>query len=157
MRLLSPRDAGAGVDALIRNGRWVEAFELAARHAPTRVPEMIDEAGDTLFDTGQFERFWRTISSLPSWLLRDEKVVYWQFSSAVTVNRWRSLLPMVDRYLARHEAPDVRALRATIDVRSGSIVEAERAYHACPNAVTAAAFGFLLTLDGQIPCGYRST
>jgi len=117
---------------------------------------MVEEAGDILFDTGQFERFWRTISLLPSWLLRDEKVVYWQFSSAVTVNRWRSLLPMVDRYLERHEASDVRALRATIDVRAGSISEAERAYHACPNAVTAAALGFLLTLDGRIPAALEA-
>ncbi len=156
VRALSARDAGVGVDALIRNGKWVEAFELAARHAPTRVPEMVEEAGNILFDTGQFERFWRTISGLPSWLLRDEKVVYWQFSSAVTVNRWRSLMPLVDRYLERHEAPNVRALRATIDVRSGSIAEAERAYHARPNAVTAAALGFLLTLDGQIPAAIEA-
>ena len=105
---LSPRDAGVGVDAFMRQGKWVEAFELAARHAPTRVPEVVEEAGNSLFDSGQFERFWRTMSKVPSWLLRDENVVYWQFSSAVAVNRWRSLLPMVDRFLERHEAPDVR-------------------------------------------------
>ena len=58
---LSPRDAGAGVDAFVRQGKWVEAFELAARHAPTRVPEVVEEAGNCFFDSGQFERFWRTI------------------------------------------------------------------------------------------------
>lgn len=142
-------DLAVGIDALVSLGKWVEALEMAALHAATRVPELIDKAGSALFDTGQFDRLWRTLTVLPSWLLRDERVLYWKFSAAVAVNKWRPLLPMVDRYLENHIAPDVRALRATIDVRDESLYEARRAYQARQNATTASALGFLLAANGD--------
>lgn len=141
----------AGVDAFILRRRWIEALELAARQAPTRIPEVVEEAGHRSFDTGQFKRFWRVISLVPNWTLRDERVMYWRFSASVTVNKWRSLLPAVDQYLERREAPELRALRATIENRADSVSQARRAYEALPNAVTASALGFLLTVDGDLP------
>lgn len=144
-------ESGVGVDALMLRGKWVEAYEYAASNAPARVPEVIEEAGNALFDSGQFERFWQTVSLLPGWVLRDEAVMYWQFNAAVAVNRWRPLLPSVDSYLQRHEAARLRALRATIEVSGDSLGEAERAYETNPNAVTASALGFVLTVAGDLP------
>jgi len=120
--------ASGVVDALIARRRWVEAFEFAVDHAPTRIAEVLDEAGNSYFEQGQFDRFWRYLSGAPRWALRDEQSMYWFFNAAMAVNKWRTILPQVDRYLDNHEAPDLRALRATAEVNDRSIVEAERAH-----------------------------
>lgn len=142
--------AAPGVDVLLLRGNWIEALEQAVAYSPTRVPEVIEEAGHALLDAGQFERLWQTLSLLPGWVLRQEAVMYWQFNAAIAVNRWRPMLPLVDRYLQRREAPRLRALRASVEIGRDSLGEARRAFDADSNAVTASALGFVLSVSGDV-------
>lgn len=144
------KGASGVVDALVVRKRWIEAFEFAVDHAPTRVREVLDEAGNSYFEQGQFDRFWRYISDVPRWALRDERSMYWLFNAAMAVNRWRQLIPQVDSYLETHEAPDLRARRATAEVNDASISEALRAHHAKQSPETARALAFIREFRGEL-------
>lgn len=143
-------DPSAVVDALVSHRRWREAFEFAIDHAPTRVPEVLDEAGNAYFEAGEFDRFWRFISGMPKWLSRQEQPMYWLFNAAIAVNEWRKALPAIDRYLETHEAPDLRALRATVELNDRSLAEAQRAHAARKSPDTAKALAFNQEFQGEL-------
>ena len=142
--------ASAVIDALIVRRRWREAFEYSVDHAPTRVLEVIDQAGNAYFEAGEFERFWRFLAEIPSWLFRHEQPMYWWFNAAISVNRWRGILPQVDTFLQRNEAPDLRALRATVEVTDRSLEEAERAHSARMSPDTARSLAFIQEFRGDL-------
>ncbi len=142
--------ANGVIDALVARRRWIEAFEFAVDQAPTRIGEVLDDAANAYFELGQFERLWRFLSDVPRWALRDERSMYWLFNAAMAVNEWRSVLPHVNRYLENHEAPDLRALRATADVRDSSLAEATRAHRAKQSAETARALAFISEFRGDL-------
>ena len=150
-------DAGATgvVDALIARRRWVEAFEFAVDYAPTRIDEVLDDAGNAYFEEGEFDRFWRYLSDVPRWMLRQEQGMYWLFNAALAVNKWRPMLPTVDHYLEHHEAPDLRALRAMAEVTEDSLRSASRAYAAKHSPDTARALAFVETFRGDRQAAMR--
>ena len=135
--------ASAVVDALISRKRWIEAFEFAVDHAPTRLGEVLGEAGNAYFEAGEFERFWRYLSDAPRWIFRQEEFMYWLFNTAVAVNKWRRMLPRVDKFLETHTAPDLRALRATVEINDRSMDDAVRAHQIRRSPETARALAFI--------------
>lgn len=144
------REGASGVvDALVARERWIEAFEFSVDHAPTRLGEVLSEAGNAYFEAGEFERFWRYLSDVPRWIFRQEEFMYWLFNTAVAVNKWRRLLPRVDKFLETHEAPDLRALRSTVEINDRSIVEATRAHEHRRSSETARALAFIYEFEGD--------
>lgn len=144
---MSATNSGAAIDALILRNRWFEAFEVAVAELPSRILETIDEAGHSAFDRGEFDRFWRSVSTIRRSDQRHDAVQYWRFSAAVAVNKWRAILGEIDDYLDSNEAPDLRALRSTVDVTPTSLKAAERAFDRRKSVGTLSALGFLYSLN----------
>lgn len=147
---VTPRNSIGVVDALIGRRRWIDAFEFAVDHAPTKIGEVLDEAGNAYFERGHFNRFWRYLSVVPRWALRGEQSMYWLFNAAMAVNQWRTLLPMVDRYLQSHEAPELRSRRAASQLSGDSIGEAKMAHQAKRTPETARALAFICQFRGEL-------
>ena len=129
---------------LERRGQFLEALEVACEHAPERVPDLLDKAGETYLERGLYERLWQQLSHLPEGLQNDERVLTWLARSARRVGRHPDLHPRIERYLEAHEAPDLRALYASFIPRDQGFAEVERAFHAAKTPTTLQHYGLAL-------------
>ncbi|HEX7004369.1 MAG TPA: hypothetical protein VF168_09310, partial [Trueperaceae bacterium] len=146
-------DSAALFKSLVEAESWIEAFEVAARSLPDRVPEIIDRAGDAFISRGLFNQFWDTFKILPKPMLEDERIAYWKYAAALATNRHRRLELEVGDYLKSHDAPELRALVAISIPKTTMLEEAEKAYALRTNSITTRALGFAHSVTGNPDTG----
>ena len=126
---------------LERRGRWLEALEVAAEHAPGRVPELLSEAGDVYFARGRYAKLFNLLEALPEEVKADETTLFWRLRSAQRLNLEADLRESVERHLATHDAPDLRALYASQLPGERGFAEVERAYRSAKTFTTLQHYG----------------
>ena len=131
---------------LERRGRWVEVLEAAAESAPERVPGLLPKAGKAFLERGLYEGLADLLETLPERVREDERVLFWRLRAAEHLGGEGSLLGAVVPHLATHEAPDLRALYASLLPGERGFEEAERAYRAAKTFMTLRHYGHALAL-----------
>jgi tetratricopeptide (TPR) repeat protein len=139
------------ITALLKRGRWLEALELAVRHLPERVPEVLEAAGEAPWTQGLQGRLYPLLSALPEDVKQQGTVLGWRLLSALALGKEREVVPEVERLLARDEAPEIRALYAEALFAQGdleaSLQESMRAAKASESPLTLYAYGQALGLQ----------
>jgi len=113
-----PRSTAEAVDvplavlALQREGRSIEALELAVRSAPGMVEELLRSAGPAYQDEGALPRLHLLLTSLPQPFRSQERTLEWRLVAAAASNDSQSVVTEVDAHLEGFDAPDLRARRA---------------------------------------------
>lgn len=113
-----PRRQAEAVDvplaalALQREGRQLEALELAVRGAPDMVDDLLRSAGPAYQDEGALPRLYLLLSSLPQPYRSQERVLEWRFLAAFATNDWPAMTAEIDAHLETFTAPEMRARRA---------------------------------------------
>ena len=139
--LVSPE---ALLDVLLRLGRAVEALELAVMSRPERVPEVLKEAGPVYQEEGLLGRLRLLLESLDE--KETEEVLSWRLVAAGSQGEHAPLLPTVQAFLRRFEAPGLRARYAvTITHPQERFAEAQRAAKAEQTPLTLFQLGRLHT------------
>lgn len=134
----------------VRQGRWIEALEIALEHDRDQALELFRQSARIVLAQGLCDRLWALISGVePRRFEADDELMYLYFRVAMEVNRHKSVAPQVREYLSCHEAPDLRARWAVAMPSSTSLAEAERAYNARRNVNTARALGFVMTMSND--------
>ncbi len=105
-------DVPMAVLALQREGRLVEALELAVRAAPDMVEDLLRAAGPAYRDEGALPRLYLLLSSLPDPYREHERALEWRFLAAFATDTWRTMAEEVDAHLDAFSAPELRARRA---------------------------------------------
>ena len=126
---------------LERRGRWLEALEVAAEHAPERVPELLGEAGDVYFAKGRYAKLFNLLEALPEEVKEAETTLFWRLRSGQRLNLEAGLRESVERHLAAHDAPDLRAQYASQLPAERGFREVERAYRAAKTFTTLQHYG----------------
>ncbi len=116
-RLLAPdgarnEDPDVVVRALEREGRWIEALDLAVMAAPERVEAALVHAGPAYQEHGLLRRLHLLLSALPEPHRRGERALEWRLVAGFAAGDVATVLPDVDAHLAAFAAPAVRARRA---------------------------------------------
>jgi hypothetical protein len=141
-------DPNALIDALIHRKRWMEAFETAVRHAPQRVPEVMEEAGHIYHERGLHKRLWQLLLQLPEDLEPDESILFCKLQAAFRINESESVRKDVEAFLEVHEAPRLRALYAGVFAYlETSLDEARRAYEHLKSPLTLYMYGHILLVS----------
>lgn len=120
-------DVPLTVRALLREGRALDALELAVRGAPDLVEELLRTAGPAYRDEGALPRLHLLLSSLPEPYRGKERALEWRFLSAFATDDWRTMVDEVDAHLQAFEAPELRARRAGMLPREQGLALAEAA------------------------------
>jgi len=136
-------DVPLAVLALQREGRSLEALELAVRAAPDMVEELLRAAGPAYQDEGALPRLHLLLSSLPQPYRSQERTLEWRFLAAVATNDWPAMVAEVDAYLDGFDAPDLRARRAGTLPHKGAFTQAEAAATARRTPLTLWQYGRL--------------
>lgn len=124
-RLVSP---DALLDTLMQLKRYVEALDLAVMKFPGRVPEVLKEAGPVYQDKGLIGRLYLLLQSLEPAHQDNEEVLEWLFVGAAGRGEYRDMVPRVEDFLAKHEAPELRArYAATLHDSDRQLAEIQRA------------------------------
>ena len=126
---------------LERRGAWSEALEVAAEHAPERVPELLSEAGEAYFAGGRYAKLFDLLEALPEEVKEAEAVLFWRLRSAQRLNLEANLRESVERHLATHDAPDLRAQYASHLPTERGFREVERAYRSAKTFTTLQHYG----------------
>lgn len=113
--------------ALRRDGRAIEALELAALRAPDMVDELLRSAGPAYQEHGLLARLHLVLSAVPRPYAGFERTLEWRLVAALAVDELAAVAPEVDAYLATHEAPELRARRAGTLSATAGFPLAERA------------------------------
>ena len=137
------------IDAHVKRGFWMEAFEVAARSCAERVPNLVDNAAEQYLDRNLVERFADRLASLPDDLLHVENVAYWRLSAAIATNTHRAQIPKIRSLVRVSEMPMVRAVLATQELTKSSLSETRAALDTSRNLVTMRAHAFCLTQFGR--------
>lgn len=137
------------IDALVSRTKWDDAFELACSHAPERLLEFLDEAGNFYVDRGAFDYLWMRLSSLPPDLKRLEKVAYWLTATGLATNRSRGQTKQAEALLGQAEAPELRATTAVVIPTDSMLAETSRAVESLRSPATLRAHGFALAWAGD--------
>ncbi len=107
------------VQALQREGRLVEALDLAVMRQPELVEALLRRAGPAYQEEGLLPRLHLLLSSLPDPYRGAERVLEWRTVAALSVDDVASVAEEVDEHLAAFRAPELRARRA------GTLTQAE--------------------------------
>ncbi|MGL4611745.1 MAG: tetratricopeptide repeat protein [Trueperaceae bacterium] len=136
------------LEALIKRERWMEAFEIAVRYAPLRVPEVMEEAGHLYHERGLHKRLWQLLEQLPEGIKKaEESVLFCRLQAGFRINLAESVKGDVEAYLARYEAPRLRALHAGAFFSfETSLINAKRAYDRLKDPLTTSFYGHLLRI-----------
>jgi len=105
-------DRDAIIDTLIRHRRWEEAFELAVRSLPERVPDTLVGAGPLFLERGEHRKLFHRLSKLSGKDRENEEVLFWHLAVAARLDREHELATEVANYLKANDAPRLRALYA---------------------------------------------
>ena len=146
-----PEDAARHLLSLfVRQGRWVEALEIAIQHETTQAVELFRQSARLILEQGLHERLWELVASLdPMTFEADDELFYLYFRVAMATNHHRALADRVRKYLDSNEAPDLRARWAVAMPTQGSLGQAERAFRSLKNINTARALAFVKALANQ--------
>lgn len=124
--------------------RWFDALELAVDHVPDASIDVLRTAGHHFHEQGLHERLWTLLDRVPRALRDDETYLRWRLTAAARLNRHRAVLPEVETYLGRHEAPELRAVYAPLHADAAARErEAARAYRAAATPLTLFQYGRL--------------
>ncbi len=134
-------DVPLAVLALQREGRPVDALELAVRAAPEMVEDLLRKAGPAYQDEGELPRLHLLLSSLPQPYRSLERVLEWRFLASFATNEWRTLVEEVDAHLEAFTAPELRARRAGTLPRETGFPLAEAAVQARRTPLTLWQYG----------------
>jgi hypothetical protein len=122
---------GALLDILLRQGRYLEALEVAARQSPEEVPRVLVEAKEFFWMRGLQHRVYPLLVELPEAVTRHARVLTSLLIAALALAKEGEVLPDVERALAERDAPNLRALYAEALFEQGDsaayLREAERA------------------------------
>lgn len=130
-------DPEALLDALLRLSRYVEALDLAAMKSPSRVPEVLKEAGPVYQEKGLLGRLYLLLQNLDAVDQDNEEVLSWLLVAAINRGEYRELLPKIEQFLDVHEAPSLRArYAATLTDTQARFREAQRAASYEPSPLT---------------------
>ncbi len=141
-------DVPLAVLALQREGRQIEALELAVRGAPDMVDDLLRSAGPAYQDEGALPRLHLLLSSLPQPYRALERTLEWRFLAAFVTNEWPAMAAEVDAHLEAFTAPELRARRAGTLLRGGFAM-AEAAVKARRTALTLWQYGRLHPVTHQ--------
>ncbi len=122
---------------LVRREQHLEAFEMALQHAPEKIIELLEPAGELLMMRGLFERFDALLKRIPEHLQSKEEVLIWRFRIAKRFSKEASLRTEIEALLETEEAPDLRAYYAThLAPAAEQMNHIERAYNAKKSFIT---------------------
>ncbi|GGR04026.1 hypothetical protein [Deinococcus ruber] len=117
--------------ALVHQKRWNEALEIAVAIQPACVPTLLVHAGPQYHERGLHPRLYELLGRLPDDLIGSETVLRWRYSAALRLGAAAPLRPVIQTFLAEHEAPELRALYAgtalTLEHRKDEIRRAAQA------------------------------
>ncbi|MBS3933606.1 MAG: helix-turn-helix domain-containing protein [Truepera sp.] len=138
------------LEILWRQGRYLEALELAVQHAPEEVPQVLTEAGDYFWERGLEARVYALLEKLSQPFRRLPVVLGYRLVAALTLGQEKALLYEVAAALAEQDLPDLRALYAEALFEQGDsegyLAEAERAARARETPQTLYTYGRALGL-----------
>lgn len=99
----------AMLEVLVNLKRYVEALEVAVMSVPERVADIITEAGNAYQNRGLLKRLHLLLESLDEKHLQDEKVLGWRLVAGFDQANYAHLMPVIESYLEKNEAPELRA------------------------------------------------
>lgn len=141
------------LEVLLRTKRYVEALDLSVMSRPERVKEVVVHAGPVYQEQGLLGRLHRLLESLDDVHQHDESVLAWRLVAAVNQGDLHPVLEHVERFVATHDAPELRARYAGV-VRDAD----ERFAHASravAGSVTPLTLFQLGRLNPDLPEGVR--
>ena len=142
--------AGHIVSLFVRQGRWIEALEIAFEHDSDQGSELFRQSARIVLDQGLSDRLWKAVSQVPAEVFEaDDELMYLYFIAATAANQHRLLAKRVRSYLERHEAPDLRARWSVALPSTRTAEEAERAYSQLKNGNTLRALAFIRTMQNR--------
>jgi hypothetical protein len=134
-----------------RQGRYLEALELAVQHSPEEVPRVLTGAGDYFWERGLEAEVYANLQKLSQPVRGLPLVLGYRLAAALVLGQEKSLLPEVAAALAEQELPDLRALYAEALFEQGDsegyLAEAERAARASATPQTLYTYGRALGLS----------
>lgn len=122
-----PVEPPVAVQALRREGEWIDALELAVLRVPEMVEDLLRSAGPRYQQEGLLARLHLLLSALPEAYARTERVLEWRLVAALAVGELGAVAHEVDEYLRTHRAPALRARRAGTLPRAQGFALAEQA------------------------------
>jgi tetratricopeptide (TPR) repeat protein len=106
-------DSARLIEALIRRGSHVDAFELAVRTRVVLSDAVVGSGAEALMARGLHGRLFRMLDGLdPVQRAASPELMKWYFASATAIDRHNDIKPEVMRFLAASDAPELRALFA---------------------------------------------
>jgi tetratricopeptide (TPR) repeat protein len=132
---------------LLREKRWLEALELAAKSLPHKVSQLLETTAPLYAEQGLYQRLARVLEWLPSELQNDSTVLFWQLQCAAQTGEQLALRERVEACLEANEAPELRALyAATLAPLKSYLQETQRAARAKATPLTLNHWGRALGL-----------
>ena len=132
------------LEVLRSKERWIDALELAVSDVPEDIIDVLQVAGHHFHAQGLHGRLATLLDRVPRPKRSDEVYLRWRLTAAARLNRLRPILPTVEAYLALHEAPELRAVYASLHTDAHARErEAERAYRAAQTPLTLFQYGRL--------------
>jgi hypothetical protein len=128
----------------MKQGKWLEALELACSLLPDRVPGVLNEAGEVYNEAGLHKRLWELLDNLSEPIKTHQTVLFWRLLSAWWQGEAEKVREDVENHLATYDAYQLRALYAgllaPIDIAES---EAKKAYDIKKTAFTTFQYGRL--------------
>jgi hypothetical protein len=135
---------------LMKQGRWLEALELACTLLPEWVAGVLNEAGYAYHEAGLHKRLWDLLDELSVPLKKHQTVLFWRLSSAWWQGIAEEVRDDVEEHLAKYDAAELRALYAgTLAPVEEAEAQAKRAYENKKTALTAYQYGQLHSEPAQ--------
>lgn len=129
---------------LMKQGKWLEALEVACSLLPDWVPGVLNEAGDAYNEAGLHKRLWELLEELPVPLKKHQTVLFWRLVSGWWQGEAEKVREDVEEHLANYDAADLRALYAgTLAPTEIAEAEAKRAYADKKTVLTSFQYGRL--------------
>jgi hypothetical protein len=129
---------------LMKQGRWLEALELACTLLPEWVAGVLNEAGYAYHEAGLHKRLWELLDELSVPLKKNQIVLYWRLLAAGWLGISEEIRDDVEEHLEKYDAAEVRALYAGLLASTDKAEsEAKRAYEYKKTALTAYQYGQL--------------
>lgn len=137
------------VDGFVNRAMWTAAFDWSCMWTPDRLPAIIGQAGNALFNQGEHAYLLGRLSGVPSEIKNHPELAFWRFAAASAVGQQWLLMPRVRQILLQAEAPQLRATVAMAHPGLDMLSETSRAIAGAETPVTLRAHGFALGMQGE--------
>lgn len=137
-------------EVLLSRGRAIEAFEFLIRAECSVSETLANAAGREYSERGLFRRLWRVLSAASigtRW--QSDASMRWFFAAAASENEHVKVKDEISRYLAQHEAPELRALFSAAFPGPEFYEEASQALGAAETPTTLRVMAFAEMLQGS--------